>query len=131
MRDALDQVSSPPPRRWRRPRHRWRARSMPLRACQLELGCGPGASPLELAVALTGGLLHGRPRDPAHVSRSCPVVRDSSRPDVCLPSVAMHSAPVYDRPARTGPDAPGRAKACPRSWSDIDLCHRVPRARKI
>jgi hypothetical protein len=32
------------------------------RACRLELGMR--ASPWELAVALTGGLLHGRPRDP-------------------------------------------------------------------
>jgi hypothetical protein len=32
------------------------------RACRLNLG--PSAGPWELAVALTGGLLHGRPRDP-------------------------------------------------------------------
>ena len=31
-------------------------------ACRLNLG--PSAGPWELAVALTGGLLHGRPRDP-------------------------------------------------------------------
>lgn len=38
------------------------------RACRLHLGMR--TSPWELAVALTGGLLHGRPRDPPGFCRS-------------------------------------------------------------
>jgi len=38
-----------------------------VRACRLHLATRAG--PWELAVALTGGLLHGRPRDPQLLTR--------------------------------------------------------------